>query len=114
MSVDWNSGQALGAYQNGHLGLWDLSVDCGKSVRTFAGHSKHVTCLTVDWAHNRALSGSVDCRLRLWDLNSGDCIRPFIAKGGTLNRSDIIHAVAADWFQGRAVSSCGDNSAHIW
>lgn len=114
MSVDWHSGQALGAYQNGHIGLWDVSLDCGTSVRTFAGHSKHVTCLTVDWAHNRALSGSVDCRLRLWDLNSGDCIRPFIAKGGTLSKSDIISAVAADWFQGRAVSSCGDNTAHVW
>merc|ERR1719343_1466014 len=29
VSVDWCSGQAIAAYQNGHLGVWDISDDEG-------------------------------------------------------------------------------------
>ena len=58
------------------LRLWDAST--GQCVRTFEGHTEHVTSVAFSPDGRFCLSGSDDqATLRLWDASTGQCVRTF-------------------------------------
>lgn len=59
--------------------LW--SVDSGKCVRMFEGHTQEVSSVAITPDGRQVLSGSHDNTLRLWDLATGECVRVFEGPG---------------------------------
>jgi len=57
------------------LKLWDIST--GEIIRTFSGHSDHVTSIAFSPDGRFILSGSKDNTLKLWDASAGSEIRTF-------------------------------------
>ncbi|XP_077464112.1 WD repeat-containing protein 18 [Stigmatopora argus] len=53
--------------------------------RTFKGHRKMVTCLSVSMDGTLLASGSHDESVRLWDVQSKQCVRCFAHKGPVTN-----------------------------
>lgn len=51
------------------------SMDNGRSVAVFRGHSGIVTCLASDRDGRILVSGSVDCSVRTWAMRSGEQLR---------------------------------------
>ncbi|KIK32529.1 hypothetical protein CY34DRAFT_36503, partial [Suillus luteus UH-Slu-Lm8-n1] len=70
---------------NGAVKLW--SVDTGKVIKTWTGHTNSV--FSVCWSPDggRVVSGSDDGRFIVWDVKSGKTIL------GPINTGDDVHAV---------------------
>ncbi|KAM9797712.1 WD repeat-containing protein 18 isoform X1 [Syngnathus typhle] len=58
--------------------------------RTFKGHRKMVTCLSVSMDGTLLVSGSHDESVRLWDVQSKQCVRCFAHKGPVTNASIMV------------------------
>ncbi|KAJ8579916.1 WD40 repeat-like protein, partial [Rhizopogon salebrosus TDB-379] len=57
--------------------LWDLEV--GKEVdtgivKTFDGHSQHITCIDISLDSKQLASGSADGTARIWSLDTGELV----------------------------------------
>ncbi|XP_051930181.1 WD repeat-containing protein 18 isoform X1 [Hippocampus zosterae] len=69
----------------------DKSFQCeGEGKRTFKGHRKMVTCLSVSMDGTLLVSGSHDESVRLWDVQSKQCVRCFAHKGPVTNASIVV------------------------
>ncbi|XP_077390794.1 WD repeat-containing protein 18 isoform X1 [Festucalex cinctus] len=60
----------------------EKSLQCdADGKRTFKGHRKMVTCLSVSMDGTLLVSGSHDESVRVWDVQSKQCVRCFAHKG---------------------------------
>jgi WD40 repeat protein len=75
---------AGGSYSGG-VKLW--SVDTGKVIKTWTGHTKEVTSMSWSPDGGRVVSGSRDETFGVWDVDSGKIIL------GPINTGDVVHAV---------------------
>ncbi len=51
-------------------------------LRTFSGHEREVTAISLTPDGRRAVSASEDRTLKLWDLETGQRVAEFHAEGG--------------------------------
>ncbi|XP_077390795.1 WD repeat-containing protein 18 isoform X2 [Festucalex cinctus] len=64
----------------------EKSLQCdADGKRTFKGHRKMVTCLSVSMDGTLLVSGSHDESVRVWDVQSKQCVRCFAHKGPVTN-----------------------------
>eukprot|EP00929_Paragymnodinium_shiwhaense_P073667 TRINITY_DN37630_c0_g1_i2.p1 TRINITY_DN37630_c0_g1~~TRINITY_DN37630_c0_g1_i2.p1 ORF type:complete len:139 (-),score=11.10 TRINITY_DN37630_c0_g1_i2:122-538(-) len=69
--------------------------------------------MVVDWSGMQAISGCQDCRMHLWDLGTLTTVRSFVI-AARVRRSDSVVALAADWFDRRAVSCTTRDGVKTW
>lgn len=65
------------------VGLWDVST--GTLVRTLAGHSDKVTCVSFSPDEKTLATASMDKTVKLWDSTSGKELRTIIGHGKAVN-----------------------------
>ena len=86
--------------------LWDTAS--GREIRSFAGHTRGVTCCALDAAGERLISGSADQTLKLWELASGREIRSFTGHAGSVT------CCALDAVGERLISGSDDKTLALW
>ncbi len=87
----------------GSVKLW--SLDNGRTVRQFFGHSKLVESIAVSPDGKRLLTGGYDGLVRLWDIETGEPIHDF--------SEDYCAAVAMSK-NGRLAANGRGGRIHIW
>lgn len=80
----------------------------GRVVKSFAGHTKSVSCAYVPPDGRLAISGSGDRTVRLWDLESGECLK--VLEGHT----DLVESVAMTPDRTVALSGGRDKTVRVW
>ncbi len=93
-----------------NLRLWD--VETGREIRTFLGHSDHITSMVTSIAFSPdgryAVTGCGDESLRLWTIPEGKEIRKFQSPSG------IVRSVAVSPDGRHVLSGSHDQTVRLW
>src|SRR5262249_38920491 len=77
-------------------------------IRTFPGHSGHVTAVAITPDARVAVSACQDGTLKVWNLESGTEVRSLLGHSGS------VAAVVVTSDGRRAVSASGDKTIRVW
>jgi len=81
-------------------------------LRTFLGHTDHITCLAVSSNGHYALSGSsyIDGSIRLWNLATGECEQVL----ENPESKETIWAISFLWDDKFVIAGSGDGKIRLW
>ena len=88
------------------LKLWDVAT--GACVRTYTGHTGHVSSVVLTEDNQRMISASDDMTLKLWDLATGACLQTYTG------HTNSVYSVVLTEDNQRMISASGDNTLKLW